>query len=209
MKEKIQTLQNIVSRKGSTKILSFSIPHVFKALQYLHQEPFVSRKNFEKEIHIGAGAVKTLISHLKQEEMVDSTRSGTFLTKKGLEFTKKILNVLPRECVLPKSSAFLGKYNHAILIKNYSSRIKTGIEQRDYAIMYGAIGCTTLIFYKNRCTFPGDQKNCLINNKDIEKIILEKLCPENGDVILVTSASNLFVAEISAKNSALWTLASF
>lgn len=209
MKEKIQTLQNIVSRKGSTKILSFSIPHVFKALQLLYREPYVSRMRFEKEIHIGAGAVKTLISHLKQEEIVESTRSGTFLTKKGQEFTKKILNVLPRECTLPKSSAFLGKYNHAILIKNYSTRIKSGIEQRDYAIMYGANGCTTMVFHKNRCVFPGDEKNCLINNKDIEKIILEKLCPENGDVILVTSASNLFVAEISAKNSALWTLASF
>ena len=209
MKEKIQTLQNIVSRKGSTKILSFSIPHVFKALQLLYRESYVSRIRFEKEIHIGAGAVKTLISHLKQEEIVESTRSGTFLTKKGLEFTKKILNVLPRECTLPKSSAFLGKYNHAILIKNYSTRIKSGIEQRDYAIMYGANGCTTMVFQKNRCTFPGDEKNCLIHNKDIEKIILEKLCPENGDVILVTSASNLFVAEISAKNSALWTLASF
>lgn len=209
MKEKIQTLQNIVSRKGSTKILSFSIPHVFKALQLLYREPYVSRMRFEKEIHIGAGAVKTLISHLKQEEIVESTRSGTFLTKKGQEFTKKILNVLPRECTLPKSSAFLGKYNHAILIKNYSTRIKSGIEQRDYAIMYGANGCTTMVFHKNRCAFPGDEKNCLINNKDIEKIILEKLCPENGDVILVTSASNLFVAEISAKNSALWTLASF
>jgi hypothetical protein len=168
MKDKIQILQNIVSRKGSSKILTFSIPHVFKALQLLNKEQFVSRINFENQVHIGSGAVKTLIAHLKEENMVDSTRSGTFLTLKGIEYTKKLLKILPKECAIPKNPMFLGKHNHAILIKNFSSRIKTGIEQRDYAIMYGAVSCTTMIFHKKKCTFPGDEKNCFSKNKDIE-----------------------------------------
>ena len=31
--------------------------------------------------------------------------------------------------------------------------------------------------------------------------------PENGDVVIISSSDDSFVAEISAKNSALWTMA--
>ena len=40
-----------------------------------------------------------------------------------------------------------------------------------------------------------------------KKHILENLLPEVGDVIIISSSDDPFVAEISAKNSALWTLA--
>ncbi|WP_232202965.1 hypothetical protein [Nitrosopumilus sp. SJ] len=43
----------------------------------------MSRATFGKEIHLGEGAVKTLISHLKEAEMIKSVRSGNFLTDKG------------------------------------------------------------------------------------------------------------------------------
>ncbi|MEM4253404.1 MAG: DUF4443 domain-containing protein, partial [Candidatus Nitrosotenuis sp.] len=37
--------------------------------------------------------------------------------------------------------------------------------------------------------------------------LYETLTPENEDMIIITSASEPFVAEIAAKNSALWTMA--
>ena len=40
-----------------------------------------------------------------------------------------------------------------------------------------------------------------------KKHILENLFPEEGDVIIISSSDDPFVAEISVKNSALWTLA--
>ena len=104
MRKNIQTLQNIVSRKGSSKILTFSIPHVYKALKMLSNEKFVSRATFANEIHLGEGAVKTLIRHLKESEMVKSTRSGTFLTDKGQKLIKEIQNILPKECTIKKSN---------------------------------------------------------------------------------------------------------
>jgi len=69
-----------VARKGSSKLLTFSIPHVLKALQMLSRDQFVSRATFGKEIHLGEGAVKTLIAHLKEAKMIDTGKSGSFLT---------------------------------------------------------------------------------------------------------------------------------
>ncbi|MFB5612782.1 MAG: DUF4443 domain-containing protein, partial [Nitrosarchaeum sp.] len=38
--------------------------------------------------------------------------------------------------------------------------------------------------------------------------VLENLCPDEEDIIIISSSNDSFVAEISAKNSALWTMAS-
>ena len=207
VKKNIQMLQNIVSRKGSSKILTFSMPHVFKALQLLSNEKFVSRATFGKEIHLGEGAVKTLIAHLKEAEMVDATKSGTFLTEKGHRFISQIKKILNKEHTLKKTKTLSGKFNHAVLLKKYSKSIKTGLEQRDYAILYGSSGCTTVLFKNNHFVFPGDEKDCFENEPNVKEILVKELNPENEDVVIISSSDDPFIAEISAKNSALWTLA--
>ncbi len=207
MKKNIQALQNIVSRKGSSKVLTFSIPHVFKALQLLSEEKFVSRATLGKEIRLGEGAVKTLILHLKEAKMIDSTRSGNFLTEKGKKFTSQLQKIIPNECIIEKNLLTPKKINHAIILKKYASSIKAGLEQRDYAIMYGSSGCTTLVFKNNRFVFPGEDKDCLSKDEKTKQTLLDNLKPSEGDVVIISSSDDSFVAEISAKNSALWTIA--
>ena len=206
-RQQVRTLQNIVSRKGSSKILTFSVPHVFKALQMLHETEYVSRSSFCHSLHMGEGAVKTMIMHLKEESMVDSTKSGTFLTAKGKNFIKNILEVIFAECDVKKCQIAQGKFNHAVILKNYSFATKTGVEQRDYTILYGASGATTLIYKDDRFVFPNENADCLLRDGKTKAALLSKLRPKKGDMIIIASASDPFVAEIAAKNSALWTLA--
>lgn len=85
--------------------------------------------------------------------------------------------------------------------------IKTGIEQRDYAILYGSSGCTTMIYKNEKLIFPGTEMECFPKDTKTRKFIIENLCPEEEDVIIISSSDDPFVAEISAKNSALWTIA--
>ena len=200
-------MQNIVSRKGSSKVLTFSTPHVFKALQLLYSNCFVSRSKFCKDLHLGEGAIKTLILHLKDAKMVDTTKSGTYLTPKGRKFSEILNKVIKKEYQLNKSKIAPGKHNHAIILKNYSKAIKTGLEQRDYAILYGSSGCITLLYQKNQFVFPGEETDCLEDDRNTRKKLFENLNPEEGDVIIISSSDDPFVAEVSAKNSALWTLA--
>lgn len=207
MRQQVQILQNIVSRKGSSKVLTFSVPHVFKALQLLQKDQYVSRATFCSQLHMGEGAVKTMIMHLKEDSVVDSTRSGTFLTTKGKNLTKSLLDVISAECVIKKCNIARGRFNHAVLLKKYGFATKSGMEQRDYAILYGAIGATTLLYKDERFVFPQENIDCLLNDKKTKNALLKNLQPQKGDMIIIASANDPFVAEIAAKNSALWTLA--
>ena len=207
LRQQIQILQNIVSRKGSSKILTFSIPHVFKALQLLSLEKFVSRSKFCKELHLGEGSVKTLISHLKDAKMIDTTKSGSFLTNKGKKLCATLTQVIKSECKLGRCKITDQPHNYAIILKNFSFAIKTGLEQRDFAILYGSSGCITTLYKNNQFVFPGEDTECLKEDKETRKKLIEKLHPEEEDVIIISSSKDPFVAEVSAKNSALWTLA--
>jgi hypothetical protein len=156
---------------------------------------------------MGEGAVKTMVSHLKEGSMVDSTKSGTFLTNKGKNFIKNLSDTVSAECKVKKCQIAQGKYNHAIILKKYSFATKTGMEQRDYAILYGANGATTLLYKDQRFVFPHESIDCLLKDKKTRSLLLSELKPENGDMIIIASANDPFIAEIAAKNSALWTLA--
>lgn len=204
---KIQILQNIVSRKGSSKVLSFSVPHVFKSLQLLHKDGYVSRATFCSKLHMGEGAVKTMISHLKKEAMVDSTKSGTFLTDNGLSLIESLLEIIASECSVAKCDVVPGKHNHAVLLRGYSFATKSGVEQRDYAILYGAIGATTLFYKDGKFVFPNDTADCLLRDPATKQALKNRLHPKDDDMIIIASANEPFVAEIAAANSALWTLA--
>ena len=85
--------------------------------------------------------------------------------------------------------------------------IKAGIEQRDYAILYGSSGCTTMIYKNEKLIFPGNERECFPKDAKTRKYIIENLGPDEEDVIIISSSDDPFVAEISAKNSALWTIA--
>jgi hypothetical protein len=156
---------------------------------------------------MGEGAVKTLIAHLKEEGLASSLRAGTFLTKKGRKFVSDIHKIISGECEVPKCSISLGRNNHAILLRNLAKEIRTGIEQRDASILYGASGAITILYHKNKFVFPNDENDCLQNDYKVRSLFLEKLRPQEGDVIIISTASESFVAEISAKSSALFTLA--
>lgn len=207
MRSRVQTLQNIVSRKGSSKVLTFSTPHVFKAFQLLYTESYVSRNTFCEQLHIGEGAVKTMIAHLKETGFADSTKSGTFLTIKGKNFAKSLHDVIDSECIIPKCNIARSKFNYGVILRTYSFASKTGMEQRDYAILYGASGATTLQYKENQFVFPKESIDCLSDDTKTRKLLLKNLNPRNGDLIIIASADDPFVAEIAAKNSALWTLA--
>lgn len=206
-RRQIQILQDTVSRKGSAKVLTFSIPHVFKALQLLSDDQFVSRSSFCRHLHMGEGAVKTMIAHLKEGMIVDSTKSGTYLTNKGKNFTENLFNTISAETQVKKCQIAQGRFNHAVILKKYAFATKTGMEQRDYAVLYGAIGATTLLYKDGRFVFPNENVDCLLHDARTRKTLLTELGPESGDMIIIASAVDPFVAEIAAKNSALWTLA--
>ena len=76
------------------------------------------------------------------QDLIETSRIGTKMSVKGNRIFSHILSSVPRECALPKCSVALGRYNYAVLLKQLSFAVKSGIEQRDAAIKMGALGAT-------------------------------------------------------------------
>jgi hypothetical protein len=74
------------------------------------------------------------------------------------------------------------------------------------AIMAGAKGATTLIFSKNRLTMPGAEKDVFKDNVTIRNLLLSKLSPKEGDVIIIGSADEKIRAEFGVKMATLQLL---
>lgn len=205
----VRTLQKVAMRYAPSRVLSFDMVHVFKTLQLINDKGHVSRENLCKELELGEGTVRTLIRHLKMHGMIESSNAGTKMTKKGSALLSDLLSSLPSETRLSKCKITLGKHNYAILIKDMSYAVKSGIEQRDAAVKIGASGATTLLFKDNRFLIPQTNYDALKGDEELAKQLIQDLQPHEEDVIIIgTDDSSRKRAEFAAKNAALITVLS-
>jgi hypothetical protein len=205
----VKALTRIASRYAPSRMLSFELVHIFKVFQLLDKNDHVSRTLLCQELALGEGSIRTLVKHLKMQNLIKSTNGGTRLTQKGKALSSELFQSIPSEANMPKCSIALGKFNYVVLLKNYSFAIRSGIEQRDAAIKMGALGATTLLYKEHKFVMPGayNNKDSLQKESYIANLLIDKLKPEDNDVIIIGSDNkNLRIAEFGAKNAALLTM---
>jgi hypothetical protein len=204
----VKTLQNVANYAANKmqSFVSFDMVHVFKTLQLIEVYGHVSREMLCDELELGEGATRTLMKHLKMQNLIESTSAGTKMSKKGNALFNEFLSSIPYELSLSKCSITLGKHNYAVLVKQMGSTVKSGIEQRDAAIKMGASGATTLLFMDNKFFIPLTGFDALQNEFRLSKQLIETLHPEDGDVIIIgTDDHSEKKAEFAAKSAALMT----
>lgn len=205
----VRTLTKVANRYAPSRPLSFDVVHVFKALQLIERNGHISRALLCKELALGEGAIKTLVKHLKMNDLVKTSNSGTKMTGKGKTLFSQIISSVPAETSLPKCSIALGRFNQAVLLKEVGYAVRSGIEQRDAAIKMGGIGATTLLFKDNKLVMPTSSQDSLRKEPEIRKMLIDRLKPEEGDVIVIGSSDkDTITAELSAKNAAFLTILS-
>jgi len=203
----VKTLQKVADRYAPSRVLSFDMVHVFKTLQLIQENGHVSRENLCKDLGLGEGTIKTLVRHLKMQNLIESTNAGTTMTKKGNSFFSELLSSIPSEISLSKCAITLGKFNYAVLVKQMSSMIKDGIAQRDAAIRMGASGATTLLFKDNKFLIPQTYFDSLKDEHQLSEQMIKNLHPQDGDVIIIGSDNySRMKAEFAAKSAALITI---
>lgn len=206
MHQVIHLLSKVAQRHAPSRMLSFDLVHVFKTMQMMSDKNKISRVIMMQELGLGEGSIKTLVKHLKMHGLVENSNAGMWLTNKGNALYTKLQVIIPRETDITKCSVALGKFNHAVLLKSMAYNIKSGIEQRDAAIKAGAVGATTLICKNERLVLPGTGEDLMRNDQKIHSLIMEKLSPEQNDVIIIGSSQNKKIAEMAAKSAALYTI---
>jgi len=186
----------------------FEPHHIIMTIFILKREGgLVGRYRLVKELGLGEAAVKTLLKHLRRLGLVGvRPRRGHFLTELGNKVADEIMS---RIKAIKEVKGFeeiaVGPVNVVCHLRGLADIVKSGVEQRDAAIMAGAMGATTIISKGGKLFLaPGDYE---VPEK-VSRILRKEFDIMEGDVLIVGSADNLINAQNGAIAAALTLLLS-
>lgn len=180
---------------------------MIRAIQILGERKILGRTILARLLNTGSGAVRTLIKDLEEQKVIIVERNGCRLTAKGLTLYQQISTKIPLVTQIDAGILSVDKFNAAALVKDSSDIIRRGIEQRDAAIRIGAAGATTLVYRNGRFAIPMGSEDCARDFPGgVWRGLKEKFHPEDGDVIVVSSAADTTVAVYGSLAAALTLL---
>jgi Mn-dependent DtxR family transcriptional regulator len=200
-------IESLASEKAPGPSTTFSMFHIFSALELMEQNP-IGRNKLAENLKVGEGAIRTIINRLKDAKLIEITKKGCCLTDKGLETWSKFKELFPSITRIEKNELTHSKYNWAFLVKDSGHKIKSGIEQRDAAIMGGAKRAIVIVSKKGHLVI--DSVSCSVEKEypEATKKILKNISPENNDAIIVAGADDDSVKAKRGAFAAAWVLAS-
>ena len=197
-------IQEIAGKKAPGPSTTFTIFHVFYALELMAQKP-LGRNKLAEKLNVGDGAVRTIISRLRDAGLIETSKEGCNLTKKGLEIWRQFEEIFPKRMEIPRSELSESEFNFAFLVKYSGQKVKSGIDQRDAAIIAGARKALVIV-YRNGHLHIESVSDCI--EKDYPKaasLILKELVPQENDVIIIAGADSALKAKRGAF-AASWSL---
>ena len=74
----------------------FDLYHLVAFLMILDDRKFLSRREASTSLGIGEGTVRSLIRRLKRDGLIDTSKSGCFLTEKGRIYLKVLYSYISK-----------------------------------------------------------------------------------------------------------------
>jgi predicted transcriptional regulator len=173
----------------------FTAAHLLYALNLL-REKRIGRKQLAEALRVGEGTVRTILSRLSGEGLIEISRPGVTLSPDGIDFLESIEKKLAWG-EFPPTDLTVSEYNLFVLVKDASGRVRYGVEQRDQALIHGAVGATTLVRSNGLWTLPGTGEDVAIEFPE------KGLKPGDGDVIVIGTGVDAFTAALGAFSAAL------
>jgi predicted transcriptional regulator len=198
-------LESLLDEKAPGPYLSFSIFHLIKALELVAKEGPIGRGKLSEELKTGEGAIRTLIERLKNADLIMVSKQGCVLTERGRNMWSKMKLAFPRKIKLKSNELTLATCNVAIRVRDCGDRVKSGLEQRDAALLAGAKGAMTLFAKEGRLVLPAISEDVAKDFPNAFNEITEHLMFEENDVIVIGSADAWDKAEYGAL-AAAWSL---
>jgi predicted transcriptional regulator len=197
-------MQQIAGKKAPGPSTTFTIFHLFYALELMAQKP-LGRNKLAEKLNVGDGAVRTIISRFKEAGLIEISKEGCFLTKKGLEIWQQFEEIFPKRVEIPKSELFASEFNFAFLVKKSGQKVKSGIDQRDAAIIAGARKALIIVFKKGHLCIESVSDSISKQYPEAASLILKELTPQDDDVIIIAGADSALKAKRGAF-AASWSL---
>ena len=190
-------IESLASPKGPGPSTTFSMFHIFYALELTAEKP-IGRTKLAEKLNVGEGAIRTIVSRLKDAGLIVTSKEGCNLTDKGLSVWKRFEEVFPKRIKIEKTPLTTSEYNYAFLVKNKGHKVKSGIDQRDAAIMGGAKRALVIVSKKGHLVIESVSNSIEKDFPEAAKKILKDLKPEDNDVIIIAGADNPLKAKRGA-----------
>lgn len=197
-------MQEVAGKKAPGPSTSFTIFHVFYALELLSEKP-LGRNKLAEKLNVGDGAVRTIIHRLVDAGLIETSKAGCNLTKKGKETWQQFEAIFPKRVDLPKLDLKMSEVNYAFLVKNSGEKVGTGIDQRDAAIIAGARKALVIVYSKGHLCIESVSDDLQKLYPQAAAEILQKLEPQENDAIVIASAESALKAKRGAF-AASWSL---
>jgi hypothetical protein len=165
----------------------------------------LGRNKLAGKLEVGDGAVRTIISRLKENDLIETSKEGCNLSRKGAEIWGQFEEIFPRRIAISKSDLSSSDFNHAFLVRDCGQKVRSGIDQRDAAIIAGAKNALVIV-YRNGHLRIESVSECL--EKDYPQAasqIINELDPKENDVVIVAGADSALRAKRGAF-AASWSL---
>jgi predicted transcriptional regulator len=197
-------MQHIAEKKAPGPSTSFTIFHIFYALELMSQKS-LGRNKLAEQLNVGDGAVRTIISRLREADLIDASKEGCSLTEKGREIWRQFEEIFPERLSLPKSELIGSEFNYAFLVKNRGEKVESGIDQRDAAIIAGARKALVIVYQKGHLRIEGVSSSIEKEYPKAANHILTTLTPQDNDVVIVAGGDTALKAKRGAF-AASWSL---
>ena len=199
-------INEVADKKAPGPSTTFTIFHIFYALELMSQKP-LGRNRLAEKLNVGDGAVRTIINRLKEAGLIETSKEGCLLTEKGLDTWRQFEEFFPVRVDLPKSELSTSDFNYAFLVKNCGQKVQSGIDQRDAAIIAGARKAMVVVYRNGHLSIESVSENIAEQYPEAASQILKELKPQDNDVIIVAGAETKLKAKRGAF-AASWSLLS-
>jgi DNA-binding MarR family transcriptional regulator len=199
-------MQLIAGKKAPGPSTTFTIFHIFYALELLSHKP-LGRNKLAEKLEVGDGAVRTIISRLREAGLIETSKEGCTLTKKGEETWRQFDEIFSKRIEVPRSELSASEFNFAFLVKNCGQKVESGIDQRDAAIIAGARKALVVVYKKGHLCIESVSDSIEREYPKAASQILKELAPQENDVIIIAGADSALKAKRGAF-AASWSLIS-
>ena len=197
-------IESLARPKGPGPSTTFSMFHIFCALELMAEKP-IGRNKLAEKLNVGDGAIRTIISRLKNAGLIVTSKEGCSLTDKGSSVWEKFVEVFPKRIKIEKTPLTTSAYNYAFLVKNRGHKVKSGIDQRDAAIIGGARRAVAIVSKRGHLVIESVSNSIEKDFPEASNKILKDLKPEDNDAIIIAGADNPLKAKRGAF-AASWIL---
>lgn len=205
--QSLTALLRISEKRAQGPSPTFDRAHILLAFLTIGDSATIGRQALASNSGLGEGSVRTVLKKLRDAGYAEVDASGSRLTRRGRSVYAVLRGRLSPIVSLEGSRLTVGDRQAAIGVRGGARRLKSGIEQRDSAIMVGAAGATTYAIRGAKFSIPGGSSNCEEDfPSDVWKVLREKVAPRDGDAVVLCGAQGDHKARLGALAAALTLL---